>query len=36
MEADYHALDSYMLDDGNEYIALHHHVWKCDSDTVDD
>ena len=36
MEADYHALDSYMLDDGNEYIALHRRVWKCDSDTVDD
>jgi len=26
MEADFHALNSYMLDDKNEYIALHHRV----------
>ena len=27
MEEDYHALDSYVMDDGEEYITLHHRVW---------
>jgi len=31
MEGDYHALDSYMLDDGDEYIALHHRVWLTET-----